>query len=107
MTAPYYYCLLIEVDPKSGGPYLKWLRDGHIEEVTTYPGFRSGKMVAFEEKAGDSWDRFLVVYEVESQAVLKGYWKSDFFAGFKKKAEEFQGTFRITRMSGSAVLDFS
>lgn len=104
---PYIYCLLIEVDPSNGQPYLGWLLGGHIEVVAKNPGFLSGRITEFNEPANDGWLRYMVVYEVESKAALEAYWQSDTFKGYGEEAKEFAGTFRITRLSGETVLESS
>ncbi len=106
MADIHYYCLLIEIDPVRGGPYLDWLKNGHIYEVYRNPGFLAAKLIELDEKAPDGWRRFMVLYSVKNKAVLKDYWAGEAFKAYAEKAKEFKSSFRITRVSGKPILEY-
>ncbi len=97
---PFLYSLLLEVDPDRGGPYLRWLDGGHIAEVVSFPGIRWARRIKLQEAAADGWNRYLVIYGLESSEVLAHYRASDLFKSFAGEVETYAGLFRVQRFFG-------
>ena len=60
--APFLYYVQLDVDPKKGDPFLKWLSGKHIQDVLRAPGFMWARRVPLDEPAEDGWKRLLIVY---------------------------------------------
>ena len=102
--ALYRYFLLLEVDPKQGQDYLRWLEDKHIKDVLTAPGFLWARRIVLDEAAADGWQKFMVVYGLRSREDFQNYQTSDLLKGFADELKPFEGVFRITRHFGPVDL---
>ena len=99
----FLYCVRVEIDPIAGAAYRDWLFGGHIDAVVSFPGIHWARAIDAKDQNEDGWDRFMVVYGMESEATFIAYQNSELFASFKPVWEEHKDVFRISRDSGPVV----
>jgi hypothetical protein len=102
MDAPVLYMVRGSVDPQRAAEHFAWLDGGHCAEVISQPGFRFVRRVTLEQKDSDGWEKFMVIYGVESREALEAYFNDT--ATRKKFAREgaaFELSVRTDRVWGS------
>ncbi len=102
--APFLYYILLDIDPKKGQPFKKWLSSKHIQEVLRMPGFMWARRVPLDEPTEDGWEKLMVVYGINSRQEYLDYMDSDFYRDFMEECEQFEGTFRYQRFFGQVDL---
>ena len=104
--APFLYYVQVDVDPKKGQDYLKWLSSKHIKEVVSAPGFLWARRTPLDEVAKDGWKRYMISYGVNSREDFQAYRSSELFQKFLEEAKQFEGVYRIQRFYGQVDLAF-
>lgn len=103
--APFVYSLLVHVDPDRGGDYVAWLDNKYIADVVGFPGILWAHKVRLDEPADDGWERYLVIYGLESRQVLARYHESELLRNFAEELKPFEGLFRLQRFFGQVDLE--
>jgi len=104
--APFLYYVMLDVHPKKGQPFLKWLSDKLILNVLEHPGFLWARRVALEESAEDGWKKLILVYAVNNREDYLAYKNSDLFGRVKEDLKQFEGQYRVQRFFGQVDVFF-
>lgn len=102
--APFLYYILLDIDPKKGDPFLRWLSGKHIQDVLRAPGFMWARRVPLDEPAEDGWKKLMIVYGINTREDFQIYKDSDLFQQFKEECKQFEGLYRVQRFFGQVDL---
>ncbi len=105
MDAPVLYMVTAWVSPHGGERYLHWLETKHMAEVISEPGFLWARRVALEQKDGNGWNGYLLIYGLESRAALEAYLASPARETFWRELEPLNDVHRAERSYGT--VDFA
>lgn len=101
---PFLYYILLDVDPKNGEPFMRWLSSKHIQEVANNPGFLWARRVPLDEPAEDGWKRLMIVYGINSREEYQAYNGGEAFLQYKEECKQFDGMYRVQRFFGQVDL---
>jgi heme-degrading monooxygenase HmoA len=107
MKAPVLYILSFAVNPTAAKPLFAWLDGSHCKEVATQPGFLFCHRVRLEQHTPDGWDRYMMIYGVESEEALQAYFSNqELKERFAREREPYNPHLRIERAWGNLETSF-
>lgn len=100
------YEVNISVEKSILQEYISWL-EGHIQEITNYPGFVRANLSKEEQGDNESREKYAICYTVKTQADLQQY-LAKYAQKMRQEGEEkFKGKFTITRRILQVTKEFA
>ena len=104
MEADTIYLVRVWVHPDAVERMMGWLREKHLADVVSQPGFRFGHCIRLEQEAEDGWVALAMIYGLESRDALDRYFQNPIGARFAEERKAFDGMLRMDRAWGRTEL---
>lgn len=104
--APFLYFALVDIDPKKGEEFYRWLSSVHIKDVIGNPGFLWARRIPLDQTAEDGWKRVIVMYGINTREEYLVYRESEAFKRYQEELKQFAGVYRTQRLFGQVDLAF-